>query len=180
MLNGCRYCIASHTGLLKGVYNFSDEEFVELAAVVGHVNGLSFLEKATFSELFEVPNSSNETLREVEKELGYVPNFFRLVANDPKLLSIIWEREKVTMLDGRIERWIKELVALCISLSNSCYENATLRMNNLKKLNISKDAILEGLWVAERFEKNTKITEGLLLETSPDELHVIKNRNDQL
>ncbi len=181
MLNGCKYCITSHTGLLKGVYNVSDEELVELAAVVGHINGLNFLEKTAESNLFQLKDiQGDEMEEEVRGEYGEFPKFLKLASHDRELLTILWNREKVTIQEGKIERWIKELIALCVSLSNSCYENARIRLKILNNLEVKPESVFEALWVSERFSKNTKITEGLLLENSPDELLVIKDRKDQL
>jgi AhpD family alkylhydroperoxidase len=181
MLNGCKYCVTSHTGLLKGVYGLDDEEVVELAAVVRHINGLNFLEKAAQSELFKPLDASTTVIyEEIRREFGTLPEFLKLVSADAELLSIIWDREKVTMHEGKLERWVKELIALYISVTNGCYENARIRMTNSEKLKVRKEAVIEGLWVAERFNKNTKITEGLLLETSPEELLVLRKFKDQL
>ena len=177
MFNGCEYCVTSHVGFLKDEYEFTDEETVEIAAVVGHVTGLDLLEKAARTGLFQSSNdlpSSNEILLEIKNNFEHkVPSSFMLASRDGELLAILWNREKVTMQEGKIEKWVKELIALYISISDSCLENAEIRLKQAERLGVKKEAILEGLWVAERFSKNSKIIEGLLLEPNQEESHTL-------
>ncbi|MDG6908546.1 MAG: carboxymuconolactone decarboxylase family protein [Nitrososphaerota archaeon] len=181
MFNNCEYCITSHTGILKGLYRLTDEELVELACVVGHINGLDFLEKTASLGLILSSECVDEgLLSEVRDDFGEIPGFMKMLCHDPELFRIIWDREKVTMQEGKIDRGVKDLIAFYISASNSCTDNARVRLRRVEQSGIKIEAVLEGISVAERFHKNTKITSGLLLETTTDELLVMREHKDQL
>lgn len=52
--------------------------------------------------------------------LPFVPNLFKFMAHNPAYLKAIWERVKVIMGPGRIDRKTKEMIAVAVSATNGC------------------------------------------------------------
>jgi AhpD family alkylhydroperoxidase len=170
MTNGCDYCIRAHTRVLKNMFKVSDADIVEIAAATAHVNGLVTFEKAMLIDrdgvkgLFQPKEVEAESLlREVQDMLGSVPLYYRVLANHPDYLKIIWEREKATMLEGKLDRCAKEFIALAVSATRGAEYSIRFHTEQLTLLGVTKEELFEAIMVIEIFNKNNKFTEGLLL-----------------
>lgn len=169
MVNGCAYCITAHTQVLKRMFAMGDAELVELAATVAHVGALCRFETATMSAghapLF-APREPAEVplLAEIEDALGRLPEYFRVMANDPGYLETVWSREKVTLQAGALARLDKEYVAFATAIATDAPYSVRLRREILTAMGESDEQLFEALEVVELFHKNTTFTEGLQLE----------------
>ncbi len=78
---------------------------------------------------------SQHILDEIEETLGMVPNFFQALADaDDKWLELNWNRVKEIMLsEGALDRKTKELIALTVSIVNSC-NYCTLAHESMAKM----------------------------------------------
>ena len=54
------------------------------------------------------------------KEVDRVPDFWRALANSPGLLDQVWGELKAVMAPGKLDPLTKEMVALAVSITNSC------------------------------------------------------------
>jgi alkylhydroperoxidase family enzyme len=54
------------------------------------------------------------------KEIDFVPNFWRALANNPDHLERVWTRLKATMGPGKLDPLTKEIIALAVSITNGC------------------------------------------------------------
>ena len=54
------------------------------------------------------------------KKLDRVPNFWRALAAHPDNLERIWGQLKAIMKPGKIDLLTKEMIALAVSITNSC------------------------------------------------------------
>lgn len=52
--------------------------------------------------------------------MPYVPALFRAIAHNPAYLRVSWERVKVVMGPGLIDRKTKEMIATAVSAVNGC------------------------------------------------------------
>ena len=169
MVNGCAYCITAHTQVLKRMFDMGDAELVELAATVAHVAALCRFETATMpaghEPLFAARRAAEvPLLGEIEDALGLLPDYFRIMANDPGYLETVWSREKATMQGGRLERLDKEYVAFASAIASDAPYSVRLRKELLTRMGTDEEQLFEALEVVELFHKNTKFTEGLQLE----------------
>ena len=54
------------------------------------------------------------------KKIDRVPNIWRALATNPDHLELTWTRLKVIMRPGKIDLLTKEIIALAVSVTNSC------------------------------------------------------------
>ena len=70
---------------------------------------------------------------EIEQTLGLLPHYYRIMAKDPENLEIIWNREKATMLEGKLGRKEKEFLAFAPSIVNGAFDSAKLHLELLRR-----------------------------------------------
>lgn len=170
MANGCPYCITSHASLARRI-GFKDAEIVELASAVGHVTGLNAFERGCMmgpdgrTSLFPlVKREAEPLLVEIERELGLLPAYYQVMANDPEYLRIIWNREKVTLFDDRLDRIMKTLVAYAVSATNGAPYSVGVYTKILERLGIDRQHLFEALCVVNTLNRSNKFAEGLQLD----------------
>jgi alkylhydroperoxidase family enzyme len=54
------------------------------------------------------------------KEIDSVPNIWRALANNPDHLEAAWHKLKAIMRPGKLDLLTKEMIALAVSITNSC------------------------------------------------------------
>ncbi len=54
------------------------------------------------------------------KEIDFVPNIWRALANHPVHLETTWNKLKAIMRPGKIDLLTKEIIALAVSVTNGC------------------------------------------------------------
>jgi alkylhydroperoxidase family enzyme len=64
-----------------------------------------------------------EVFRDIKetKKIDRVPNIWRALATNPEHLKLCWTRLKVIMKPGRLDMLTKEIIALAVSVTNSCH-----------------------------------------------------------
>ena len=55
------------------------------------------------------------------KRIDRIPNIWRALAADPEHLELCWTRLKAIMRPGRVDLLTKEIIALAVSVTNSCH-----------------------------------------------------------
>lgn len=81
-------------------------------------------------------------LDEVRAQLGFVPSVFRAYANNPTLLTELWDRYQHTMLTGNLPRRLKEEIALMVAADEHSDYGITLHSSALKQLGVESHEIL--------------------------------------
>lgn len=66
-------------------------------------------------------NAALPVLEDIRRTFGMVPNLFRAYARHPALLEANWKKVQAVLLNGRIARRTKEIMAYLISLDNGCH-----------------------------------------------------------
>jgi alkylhydroperoxidase family enzyme len=72
-------------------------------------------------------NSTHPIVREVfadiraTKKIERVPNIWRALATHPEHLRLCWTRLKAIMQPGKVDLLTKEIIALAVSVTNSCH-----------------------------------------------------------
>jgi alkylhydroperoxidase family enzyme len=64
-----------------------------------------------------------EVFRDIKqtKKIDRVPDIWRALASHPEHLRLCWTRLKETMRPGRLDLLTKEIIALAVSVTNSCH-----------------------------------------------------------
>jgi alkylhydroperoxidase family enzyme len=55
------------------------------------------------------------------KKIDRVPNFWRALAGNPEHLRLCWTQLKAIMQPGKLDLLTKEIIALAVSVTNSCH-----------------------------------------------------------
>ncbi len=54
------------------------------------------------------------------KEIDFIPNFWQTLAINPDHLEATWQKLKTVMQPGKLDKLTKEIIALSVSVANSC------------------------------------------------------------
>ncbi|WP_160154018.1 hypothetical protein [Microbulbifer sp. ALW1] len=95
--------------------------------------------------LVEVPSDEAvvTTLSEVRTQLGFVPAVFRAFANNPTLLTQLWNRYQHVMLTGYLRPQLKEGIALMVAADEHSDYGIRLHSNALEKLGVDPHEVLK-------------------------------------
>jgi alkylhydroperoxidase family enzyme len=55
------------------------------------------------------------------KKINRVPDLWRALATHPEHLELCWTRLKAIMKPGKLDLLTKEIIALAVSVTNSCH-----------------------------------------------------------
>lgn len=111
----------------------------------------------------EATGKVKDIFDEIKTNMGMVPNFFRAQAGeDPEWLALNWTRWKVIMGQERsLDRKTKELVAMAVSIVNSCQYCSLAHEAMALMVGASEAEITETKEVIELFASFTKIADSL-------------------
>ncbi|XOB63862.1 carboxymuconolactone decarboxylase family protein [Deferribacteres bacterium DY0037] len=107
-------------------------------------------------------NRKDVVLKEVEQTMGMIPNFFKYQAEvDPDWCKLNLNRFQHIMLEGKLDRKTKEVIAVVVSILKNCNYCATSHTRMLKALGASDEEISEIYKVIELFQSFTSIANSL-------------------
>jgi len=75
------------------------------------------------------PVNENKTANKVKKvfndikktrKIKFIPNFWKMIANDPETLERTWNSLKQVMKKGSLDPLTKEMLYIAVSMTNSC------------------------------------------------------------
>ena len=109
-----------------------------------------------------------EVFAEIRRTFGmpFVPNLFKVMAHNPAYLKASWERAKVIMGPGLIDRKTKEMIAVAVSAANGCDYCVLAHTAALKSMGVGDGEIVERMAVVDLFSGFNKLLEGL--QVTPD------------
>jgi AhpD family alkylhydroperoxidase len=84
------------------------------------------------------------------KKIDYVPAIWRALATHPEHLSLSWTRLKETMKPGKLDLLTKEIIALAVSVTNSCRYCINSHTAAVQKLGLDTEGLGEVLAVVCR------------------------------
>jgi AhpD family alkylhydroperoxidase len=102
------------------------------------------------------------------KQIDFVPNFWRTLANYPPLLEDTWTRLKTVMAPGRLDALTKEMIALAVSATNGCAYCINSHTAAVKKLGLDDAGLGELLAVVSLFNSTNTLADAHQVE--PDVL----------
>jgi AhpD family alkylhydroperoxidase len=102
------------------------------------------------------------------KKIDRVPSFWRALAAHPEHLELCWTRAKAIMRPGKLDMRTKEIIALAVSITNSCRYCINAHTTALQKLGLDAESYGELLAVVGLYNQFNKLVDGLQVE--PDVL----------
>jgi len=170
--NNCEYCVRIHTFRLQQL-GMTEEEQVELMAVVAATNGLDKLAEGTrVGDRAVLPEATPAAdtaavLAEVRQAAGnHEPDeLFALLAHRPELLDAIWQLAKRCFHDeGVLGLRTKHMVALAVAATNSTDYYIRHHLRRLKDLGLSDDDMVELLLIVDLACGYNRYVQGMQLE----------------
>src|SRR3982750_3615355 len=92
-------------------------------------------------------NSDHPVVRRVfadikaTKKIDRVPNVWRALATHPEHLELCWTRLKAIMAPGKVDALTKEIIALAVSITNSCRYCINSHTAATQKLGLDTEAL---------------------------------------
>ena len=116
-------------------------------------------------------NDPNPIVQEVfadikaTKKIDFIPNIWRALASHPEHLRLCWTRLKAIMQPGRkIDLLTKEIIALAVSVTNSCRYCINSHSAAVQKLGLDAEGFGEVLAVIGLYNQMNKLSDALQIE----------------
>jgi AhpD family alkylhydroperoxidase len=99
------------------------------------------------------------------KKIDRVPDIWRALASDPDHLELCWSRLKLIMRPGRkIDLLTKEIIALAVSVTNSCRYCINSHTAAVQKLGLDNEGLAEVLAVVGLYNQMNKLADAYQVE----------------
>ena len=98
------------------------------------------------------------------RQITEVPNFWKMLANDPNELDRTWNSLKDIMKKGALDPVTKELIYVAVSITNSCEYCIKSHSEAAKKKGASDEMLKEMFAVVGLANKNNKLVDSYQVE----------------
>jgi AhpD family alkylhydroperoxidase len=99
------------------------------------------------------------------KKIDFIPNIWRALASHPEHLELCWTRLKAIMQSGKkIDLLTKEIIALAVSVTNSCRYCINSHTAAAQKLGLDNEGLGEVLAVVGLFNQMNKLADAYQIE----------------
>ncbi len=98
------------------------------------------------------------------KKIERVPNFWRALAANPDNLERCWTDAKAIMKPGALDLLTKEIIALAVSITNSCRYCINSHTAACQKLGLTPEQFGEFLAVAGLYNQFNKLADAFQVE----------------
>lgn len=98
------------------------------------------------------------------KKIDRVPNIWRALATNPDHLELVWTRLKAIMQPGKLDMLTKEIIALAVSVTNSCNYCINSHTAAVKKLGLDDEGLGEVMAVVGLYNTMNKLADGYQVE----------------
>ena len=98
------------------------------------------------------------------RQITEVPNFWKMIANDPNELDRTWSSLKDIMKKGALDPVTKELIYVAVSITNSCEYCIKSHSAAAKKKGASDEMLKEMFAVVGLANKNNKLVDSYQVE----------------
>ena len=112
-----------------------------------------------------------EVFEDIKNSRGIteIPNFWKMLANDPNELERSWNSLKQVMRKGELDPITKELIYVAVSITNSCEYCTKSHSYAAKKKGATEEMLKEMISVVGLANKNNKLVDAYQVEV--DELY---------
>ncbi len=98
------------------------------------------------------------------RQITEVPNFWKMLANDPNELERTWSSLKEIMKKGVLDPVTKELIYVAVSISNGCEYCIKSHSSAAKKKGATDEMLKEMFAVVGLANKNNKLVDSYQVE----------------
>ena len=98
------------------------------------------------------------------RHITEVPNFWRMLANDPNELERSWNSLKQVMKKGALDHVTKELIYVAVSITNGCEYCIRSHSFAAKKKGATDEMLKEMFTVVGLANKNNKLVDSYQVE----------------
>ena len=98
------------------------------------------------------------------RQIAEVPNFWKMLANDPNELDRTWSSLKDIMKKGALDPVTKELIYVAVSITNSCEYCIKSHSAAAKKKGATDEMLKEMFAVVGLANKNNKLVDSYQVE----------------
>src|SRR5438105_1359972 len=105
------------------------------------------------------------------KKIDFIPALWRALATHPEHLRLCWTRLKAIMRPGKVDLLTKEIIALAVSVTNSCRYCINSHTAAVQKLGLDNEGLGEVLAVVGLFNQMNRLADAYQVE--PDILPVV-------
>jgi AhpD family alkylhydroperoxidase len=102
------------------------------------------------------------------KKIDFVPAIWRALASHPEHLELCWTRLKAIMQPGKVDLLTKEIIALAVSVTNSCRYCINAHTAAVQRLGLDNEGLAEVLAVVGLYNLMNKLADAYQVE--PDVL----------
>jgi AhpD family alkylhydroperoxidase len=117
------------------------------------------LENKTKGKVKEVFNEIKSA-----RQITEVPNFWKMLANDPNELQRTWSSLKEIMKKGALDPVTKELIYVAVSITNGCEYCIKSHSSAAKKKGATDEMLKEMFAVVGLANKNNKLVDSYQVE----------------
>jgi len=103
------------------------------------------------------------------RQITEVPNFWKMLANDPNELDRTWSSLKKIMKKGALDPVTKELIYVAVSITNGCEYCIKSHSSAAKKKGATDEMLKEMFAVVGLANKNNKLVDSYQVEV--DEIY---------
>ena len=103
------------------------------------------------------------------RQITEVPNFWKMLANDPNVLDRTWSSLKEIMKKGALDPVTKELIYVAVSITNGCEYCIKSHSSAAKKKGATDEMLKEMFAVVGLANKNNKLVDSYQVEV--DEIY---------
>ena len=96
--------------------------------------------------------------------INFVPNIWKTLATHPSTLERIWRGIETVMVDGRLDRLTKEMIAVAVSATNGCEYCIASHTAVARKLGMDDEMLGELLAVVGMFNQTNRLANGYQVE----------------
>ncbi len=98
------------------------------------------------------------------RKIAEVPNFWKMLANDPNELDRTWNSLKEIMKKGALDSVTKELIYVAVSITNGCEYCIKSHSSAAKKKGATDEMLKEMFEVVGLANKNNKLVDSYQVE----------------
>ena len=99
--------------------------------------------------------------------IDWVNNFWKALANDPKLLAAVWAQVKQVMAPGALDPLVKEMIYVAVSVTNGCEYCTYSHTAGARKKGMTDAMFMELMAVVGLANETNRLADGLRMEVDP-------------
>ena len=99
-----------------------------------------------------------------ERKINFIPNFWKMIANDPDTLERTWNTLSQIMKKGSLDALTKEMLYIAVSITNSCEYCIRSHTAAAKKKGMTDKMLKELIAVVGMANETNKLVESYQVE----------------